>query len=216
MGRSNQLKLKRRVQEVMQLILAGAEYHDVRQYAAEHDWGVSERQTRRYIAAAYRRIAEVMDREREEIFARHLMQRRALYARCLKANDLRAALGVLRDEAELHGLYPATKIAPTTPDGNDPYQPVAGLADLIPELRAALERCGQGPGAAPPASAEPGGCGGIDPSGSDADHDLGGSAAGSVAGTSAAIPFDVEPAAVLPPKRQEHGHGGAGAARRSP
>src|SRR5262245_23170856 len=54
MGRSNQVKLKRRVQEVMQLILAGAEYHDVRQYAAEHDWGVSERQTRRYVAAAYR------------------------------------------------------------------------------------------------------------------------------------------------------------------
>ena len=67
------------------------------------------------------------------------MQRRALYTRCLKSSDYRTALGVLRDEGELQGLYPAKKIAPTTPDGKDPYDPL-GFAEVVPELRAALER----------------------------------------------------------------------------
>src|SRR5262245_48368076 len=142
------------------------------------------------------------------------MQRRALYARCLKANDLRAASGVLRDEAELHGLYPATKIAPTTPDGDAPYEPVAGLADVVPELRAALERLGCLAGPQDPASLAASERAGVDPSGPDLDHDPGGAAAGPVADAAAPLPFDVESAAVLPPGGQKHGHGRAGATGR--
>ena len=43
----------------------------------------------------------------------------------MKANDLRTALQVLRDEANLEGLYPPTKFAPTTPDGKHPYHSAA-------------------------------------------------------------------------------------------
>lgn len=60
-------------------------------------------------------------RDSKQLLGRHLMQRRALYARALKSNDHRTALQVLRDEAELQGLYPPTKVAPTTPDGRHPY-----------------------------------------------------------------------------------------------
>jgi hypothetical protein len=190
MPKANRAILKRRVHEVMQLILAGAEYHEVRQCASERDWGVSERQTRRYIAAAYRRIAEVMDRERDEIYARHLMQRRALYPRCLKANDLRAALGVLRDEAQLHGLYPATKIAPTTPDGTAPYDAAPGLVEIIPELRAALERLGPGAGPQDPPSPTAGLDPGFTAAGSGPDHGTGGATAGPLADTITPLPID--------------------------
>jgi hypothetical protein len=62
------------------------------------------------------------------------MQRRALYARALKENDLRTALQVLRDEAALQNLYPPTKIAPTTPDGENAYQPEQSLQLAIQEL----------------------------------------------------------------------------------
>ena len=44
----------------------------------------------------------------------------------MKANDLRTALQVLRDEANLEGLYPPTKFAPTTPDGKHPYHSAFG------------------------------------------------------------------------------------------
>jgi hypothetical protein len=110
-----------RVQEVYKLLLAGAEFAEISQYASERHWNVGERQVRRYMEIAYRRMADSIKRDRKQLLGRHLMQRRSLYARCLKNSDLRTALQTLRDEADLQGLYPPTKIAPTTPDGTRPY-----------------------------------------------------------------------------------------------
>lgn len=60
---------------------------------------------------AYKNMVEASRRDRKQLLGRHLMQRRALYARCLKQGDHRTALNVLKDEADLQGLYPPTKIA---------------------------------------------------------------------------------------------------------
>ena len=117
MAKSDKATVLRRVQDVLRLVLAGAEFADIRQYASDQDWQVSGRQVRRYMESAYGQLASAAKRDRDQLLGRHLMQRRALYARCLKGNDLRTALQVLRDEAALQGLYPPTKIAPTTPDG---------------------------------------------------------------------------------------------------
>jgi hypothetical protein len=118
---STKVAMLERVQEVYKLLLAGAEFAEISQYASERNWDIGERQVRRYMELAYRRMADSTKRDRKQLLGRHLMQRRALYARSLKASDLRTALQTLRDEAELQGLYPPTKIAPTTPDGNRPY-----------------------------------------------------------------------------------------------
>jgi hypothetical protein len=89
-------------------------------------------------------MVEILNRNREQLFGRHVLQRRAILARCMKINDYRTALAVLRDEAQLEGLYAPTKISPTTPDGKRSYQPPghAGANQLIRELRAAVERHG--------------------------------------------------------------------------
>ena len=121
MAKSDKATVLRRVQEVVRLLIAGAEFNEIRQYASDHDWQVSSRQVHRYVARAYKRLSKSGKRDREQLLARHLGQRRALYARAVKGNDVRAALQVLRDEAHLQGIYPPTKIAPTTPDGNYPY-----------------------------------------------------------------------------------------------
>lgn len=121
MAKSNQHTVQTRVHDVSRLLLAGAEFAEIRQYASEHSWQVSERQVRRYMETAYKRLARTTKRDRNQLLGRHLMQRRALYARSIKANDIRSALQVLRDEAALQGLYLPTKIAPTTPDGQFPY-----------------------------------------------------------------------------------------------
>jgi hypothetical protein len=121
MAKSSKATVLKRVQEVTRLILAGAEFPDLRQYAAEQDWKVSERQLHRYMSMAHKNMAKAVRRNTEELVGRHLMQRRALYARCIKANDLRTALSVLMDEASLQGIYPPKKIAPTSPDGEQPY-----------------------------------------------------------------------------------------------
>ncbi len=126
MSKADKATVIKRTNEVLKLLLAGAEFEDIRQYASDKGWQLCDRQIRRYQEWAYKRLAKATHRDQEQLLGRHLMQRRALYARALKTNDVRTALNVLRDEASLEGLYPPTKIAPTTPDGKLPYQLSSG------------------------------------------------------------------------------------------
>ena len=111
MAKSTKPVVTQRQQDVYRLLLAGAEFAEIRQYASEKDWQVGDRQIRRYLDVAYRRLAKLTERDRQQLLGRHLGQRRALYARAVKEGDLRTALQILRDEAELEGLYgPATQV----------------------------------------------------------------------------------------------------------
>ena len=197
----------------MQLLLQGAEFHEIRQYAANKGWGLTNRQVRRHIDLAYQRTTDILGHKQEELLSRHLLQRRALYARCLKAEDLRGALQILQDEAQLLGLYPARKIAPTTPDGKDPYEAIPGLAALIPEIEQALERLGSGPGPEDFGLGESGSSDGAHAPRSGPVHGLGGTAAGSLAEEIDAFPLAEELTPLLPPSGQEYGHGSLGSAR---
>lgn len=123
MGKSSKAETDQRVQEVLKLTLAGAEFPEIQQFARQQGWDVSERQLRRYIECAYRDVAQLSERDTDQIKGRQLMQRRVLFARAMKLGDIRTALSILQDEAKLLGLYPPTKIAPTTPDGKQPYTP---------------------------------------------------------------------------------------------
>jgi len=188
-----------RITEVMQLLLQGAEFNEIRQYAANKGWKLTDRQVRRHINAAYQRTTEILGQKQEELLSRHLLQRRGLYARCLKTEDHRAALQVLHDEAQLLGLYPARKIAPTTPDGKDPYAPLPGLAALLPEIEQALDRLRCGPGQEDLDPAEPGGCLGAGAQRSSAHDGLGGEAAGPMAEEITPLPIAPELTPLLPP-----------------
>lgn len=108
--KSDKATVLKRVQEVLRLLLAGGEFEEIRQYAATQGWEVSDRQLRRYQEQAYSKLADTAERDQQQLLGRHLMQRRALYARALKTNDIRAALLVLRDEAALEGLYEHAKL----------------------------------------------------------------------------------------------------------
>lgn len=121
MGKSTKAEMAARLREVTKLLLAGAEFAEIRQFASERQWDVSDRSIRRYMEAAYKRMADASRRDERQLLGRHLMQRRALYGRCLKQGDHRTALAVLKDEADLQGVYPPTKVAPATPDGQQPY-----------------------------------------------------------------------------------------------
>src|SRR5689334_2350464 len=113
--KSDRATVKRRVEAVLQIRLAGAEFADIREYAAEEDpetgrpWNVSDSQLWRYIQAGDELLARRLDRDRERNLNRHLAQRRALYARCLAAGDFGNARLLLADEAKLLNLYPADR-----------------------------------------------------------------------------------------------------------
>jgi hypothetical protein len=122
--KSSKVEVMKRVEEVFKLRLGGAEFADIVQYASapEQGWGVSERQLWNYIRAADRLIQDRFDARAEHLLNRHILQRRTLYAHAMGAGDFRTALAVLQDEAKLEGLYPPHKVAPTTPDGREPYR----------------------------------------------------------------------------------------------
>src|SRR5262245_52936844 len=90
--KATQATIRQRVEEILSIRLAGAQYVDVRQYVAEKEaeaappWTIpeggrplSERTLWRYIEQADRRMAESGREGRKRLFRRHLAQRRHLY-----------------------------------------------------------------------------------------------------------------------------------------
>jgi hypothetical protein len=115
--RATKAIVRQRVEQVLQLRLLAAEFLDIRQYASAQDppWNVSDRQLWRYIAAADELLVEMLDTNRDRLFARHVGMRRALFARAMSVSDYRTAATVLKDEAGLLRLYDEpSRAAPKT------------------------------------------------------------------------------------------------------
>jgi hypothetical protein len=142
--KATKAEVAKRVEEILQIRLSGAEFADIRQYAAENGWNVSDRQLRRYVQDSDTLMAEGFERDRDKLFVRHVAQRRALYARTMQIGDYRTALAVAKDEAELQGLY--DRLKPSALE-----QILASLpAEFAREVRAALAAAVSG-GGDPPA-----------------------------------------------------------------
>jgi hypothetical protein len=107
--RSTKAETMQRVHAVLKIVLFGAEFHDLRDFADKEGWNVSDSTLRRYQTAALELCREQQEQNRERLLARHLMQRRALYARAMESGDWRTALAIATDEAALLGLYPTGK-----------------------------------------------------------------------------------------------------------
>lgn len=111
--KSTKGEIRRRVEQVMKIILFGGEFHDIREYAEQTDeatgrpWGVKKTALWVYQQRAYDLIEKQMEPRREKVFARHIQQRRQMFALAMEAGDLSTALQIAKDEADLHGLYPA-------------------------------------------------------------------------------------------------------------
>ena len=149
--KSTKAEVRRRVEEVFKLRLGGANFADIVQYASapEQAWGVSERQIWNYIRAADRLIVERFDAKAPYLLNRHLLQRNQVFAHAMGAGDYRTALAALKDEADLEGLYPPHKIAPTDPTGTQEYAAAFTDADRAAALQGLYARLGAGGGAAP-------------------------------------------------------------------
>jgi hypothetical protein len=104
--RATDAEIAVRVEDVLYARLNGAELYDLVGLAKEKGWKVSKRTLQRYAEAADRKIEESLEKDRVKLLRRHLAQRRSLFARAVNDGDVRAALAIAQDEAELEGLYP--------------------------------------------------------------------------------------------------------------
>ena len=167
----------------------------------EQEWRRGRPPARRYIAASDKLLPSGWRRTADKLFARHVAQRQALYARAVNAADYSTALRVAKDEAELQGLYPPKKIAPTNPDGDREYG--LGFTDderaaIARRRRRAIRAAGLVPDAGGPVPADgsllPG------PGGADEGRPA---PAGPVADETLGLDGEEDPGLVLPPERQE-------------
>lgn len=110
--------VQRRIEELLRIILDGAEGWDLCEYVREQEqtegtiWHRAEgekplsySQIRRYAARAEKMIFESSRAQRQKLLRRHLAQRRNLYAKAVSQGDIRAALACLDSEAKLKGLF---------------------------------------------------------------------------------------------------------------
>src|SRR6185437_1426187 len=143
-----------RVEEVLRIVLDGAEVWDLREYAKEKAqeagsaWELppdskplSDSQLFRYLAKAHQLIAESCRASRKKLLRKHLAQRRNLYAKAVSQGDTRAALAIHDSEAKLIGLFAPVKVAPTNPKGDKPYAALPD-ADAAAALAALYARLG--------------------------------------------------------------------------
>jgi hypothetical protein len=149
-----------RTTEILRIRLDGAEIWDVREYVREQEqtegspWKLAEGQKPlsdsqlwRYIARADKLAADTCRASRKKLLRRSLARRRNIYAKAMSAGDYRTALAAVRDEAELLGLYPPKKVAPTNPDGTQPYGQLTD-AERAAALQNLYARVGAGGGGA--------------------------------------------------------------------
>lgn len=116
-AKADKMTVLQRVNEILAIRLQGGEFPEILQFASEKQWGVCERQLRNYIAKSDELLAQTLEQDRVRLFNRHVASRRALYARCMAINDYSNARQVLKDEAELLGLYPAKRTELSGPGG---------------------------------------------------------------------------------------------------
>ena len=99
--KADKLTKERRVEAVYRLMLDGWNVEQIRTNTAE--WGLSQAQQRRYMREARKRFEEGTALSRAELLAEHIAARRQMRR---DAKHVRDKLAVLKDEAELLGLYP--------------------------------------------------------------------------------------------------------------
>jgi hypothetical protein len=141
--------VKKRVDQVLGILLDGAEAWDVRafitekQAANEPPWDgppVTDKALAVYVVQAKRQIAKATPDA--QAIKTHLAKRRNLYAKAVSQGDVRAALQCLRDEANLLGLYerkgprkPAQK-PPAVAQLTEPNGIAGLLANTLAKLQA--------------------------------------------------------------------------------
>lgn len=107
-GQADQERVRRRVQEIYDLLLQGDSLSNIVQNCSK-SMGVSTRQVYKYAARARALIKKEAARVREEAFEEHLIARRQMRKDAHEAKDKRLAFDILKDETKLLDLYPAER-----------------------------------------------------------------------------------------------------------
>ena len=137
-ARATAAEVELRVGKVFDLLLNGACFGDIQQFAGINGWNLTESPLRVYIARATALIREHRERDRENLIAQHLAMRGRLYAIAVQNGEVRAALAILQDSATLENLYPPKQTTTAVTVSQQPQPDRTPLTDA--EVDAIIKR----------------------------------------------------------------------------
>ena len=106
-----------RTHAVVELLLVGTPRQEILRYVAEDtDWGINERQVDNYIKGARDVIAKTAERSTDVQFGLGQQRLNRLYNDALRVQDLRTALGVVREQNKLHDLTTTKHVEQSAPE----------------------------------------------------------------------------------------------------
>lgn len=104
------LEMPLRIEELKIRLLEGISVHFLHQYA-QSEWGICLAKAKRYVRNAKKLILHDSKPYVKDIFLEHLAIRRQMRSRANRAGDLKLVLEIVKDEAQLLGLYEVKKPA---------------------------------------------------------------------------------------------------------
>ena len=105
MGRTTKAEHERRITKMVELLALGLTRGEIIQYASEHTkWGVVDRTIDSYIQHATEVFKKAAKTDRAKAIGRSKVRLNILFKRNMKITDYKAALQVIKTEAELLGL----------------------------------------------------------------------------------------------------------------
>ncbi len=138
MEQATKVEIERRIDIVLEMLLRGYTRREIVQFSAK-EFGINSRQSDTYIRKAKKRIEREYDEKNySELRRVHVARVIRLYKEALKKDDHKTAQRILKDIADLHGLYPPRKIEGTGKDG-------AIIIDISNALERAAELYGLDP-----------------------------------------------------------------------
>lgn len=152
MARSSRAEYEHRIDEVYDLLVTRVSYRAIVGYAATK-WGVSERQTRRYLAAARERIRALLAPTQVEHLAQALASYESLYAKQVAGARYGEARATLDSIVRLLGLAAPERIELYDFSSYSDKQLAEEVARELPELIHEAERLTRG---TPQSHQEPG------------------------------------------------------------
>jgi Zn-dependent M32 family carboxypeptidase len=107
-GKSTKAEVAARIDTVVTKLLRGVKRAEIIRYASE-TWNVDERQVQNYITRATKQIEEITQPRKEYEFALVRQRLEELYEDAFAAKNYNAALGALKQVAEMIGLNAPVK-----------------------------------------------------------------------------------------------------------
>ena len=139
MARSSRAEFEHRIDEVYDLLVTRVSYRAIVGYSAAK-WGVSERQTRRYLAAARERIHALLAPTQAEHLAQALASYESLYAKQVAGARYGEARATLDSIVRLLGLAAPERIELYDFSSYSDKQLAEEVARELPELIHEAER----------------------------------------------------------------------------